>query len=103
MNVPAVDLEQIYVALRTVVSLAGQVYSSDKVLGTIDARLETSILGCQKTGGDPCSTSEMRAVKVLNPTVTQQEGNPSLFRAIRVADTQTCAEIIAMRDELFPR
>jgi hypothetical protein len=103
MNVPAVELDRIYVTLRTVVSLTGQVYDSDKVLGTIDAQLQQGILGCRKTSGDPCTLPEVRAVKVLNPEVTQQEGNPSLFRAIRVAEGTTCAEIIEMRDELFPR
>lgn len=102
-NVPAVDLDEVYVSLRSTFSLAGQVYSSDKVLGTIDASLEQGILGCHKAGGDLCSVSETRTVGVLNPTITQQEGNPSLFRAIRVADDATCADIVAMRDDLFPR
>lgn len=102
-NVPAVDLDEVYVTLRSKFSLSGQVYSSDKVLGTIDASLEQGILGCRTTDAEPCSTAETRAVNVLNPEVTQQPGNPSLFRAIRVADDATCADIVAMRDELFPR
>jgi len=102
-NVPAVDLDQVYVSLRTTVSLSGQVYSSDKVIGTIDAALQTGILGCHKTNGEECSTSEMRAVKVLNPMVTQQEGNPSIFHSVRVDAGTDCATIIAMKDTLFPR
>ncbi len=102
-NVPAVDLDEVYVALRSTFSLSGQVYSSDKVLGTIDASLEQGILGCHKANDELCSIAETRTVGVLNPEVTQQEGNPSLFRAIRVDDTATCDDIIAMRDELFPR
>lgn len=102
-NVPAVDLDQVYVSLRTVFSLSGQVFSSDKVLGTIDASLEQGILGCHKADGNPCSAAEVRAVRVLNPTITQQPGNPSLFRSARVDDAATCADIIAMRDTLFPR
>jgi hypothetical protein len=102
-NVPAVELDEIYVTLRTKFSLSGEVHSSDLVLGTIDATLEQGILGCHKANGNPCNSGEVRTVGVLNPEVTQQEGNPSLFRAVRVGDTATCAEIIEMRDELFPR
>lgn len=102
-NVPAVDLDEVYVTLRTKFSLLGEVHSSDLVLGTIDATLEQGILGCHMADGSSCSSAEVRAVNVLNPQVTQQPGNPSLFRAVRVAEGTTCAEIIAMRDELFPR
>ncbi len=102
-NVPIVELDQVYVSLRTTVTLSGQVYDSDKVLGYIEATLQQGILGCRKTDGEQCSTGETRSVGVLNPTVTQQQGNPSLFRSIRVAEGTTCAEIIEMRDELFPR
>jgi hypothetical protein len=103
MNVPAVNLDQIYVTLRTRFSLSGEVYSSDKVLGTIDATLEQGILGCRMADGDMCSAAEVNTVKVLNPQITQLEGNPSLFQAARVPEGTTCADIIAMRDTLFPR
>lgn len=103
MNVPAVDLDEVYVTLRTKFSLTGEVHSSDLVLGTIDATLEQGILGCRMADGDPCSAGEVGAVRTLNPDITQQPGNPSLFRAVRVAEGTTCADIIAMRDELFPR
>jgi hypothetical protein len=102
-NVPAVELDEVYVSLRTKFSLSGEVFSSDKVLGEIDAVLEQGILGCHKASGDMCSAAEVRTVKVLNPVITQQEGNPSLFRAARVDEGATCADIIAARDELFPR
>jgi hypothetical protein len=102
-NVPAVELDEIYITLRTKFSLTGEVHSSDLVLGTIAATLEQGILGCHKADGETCSAAEVRTVNVLNPEVTQQEGNPSLFRAVRVADATTCAEVIEMRDDLFPR
>jgi hypothetical protein len=103
MNVPAVELDEIYITLRTKFSLTGEVHSSDLVLGTIAATLEQGILGCHKADGETCSAAEVRTVNVLNPEVTQQEGNPSLFRAVRVGDATTCAEVIEMRDDLFPR
>jgi hypothetical protein len=102
-NVPAVELDEVYVALRTLFSLTGEVHSSDLVLGEIDAVLEQGILGCHMADGDECSAAEVRAVKTLNPEITQQPGNPSLFRAVRIEETATCAEVIERRDELFPR
>jgi hypothetical protein len=102
-NVPAVDLDEVYVSLRTSFSLDGQVYSSDEVAGDITATIAQGILGCHKSAGGPCSPSEVGAVKNLNPKITQQPGNPSRFRSARVAPTATCADIIAMKDQLFPR
>jgi len=103
MNVPVVALDQIYVALRTRFALSGEVFSSDLVVGTIDSSLEQGILGCRMTDGRPCTADEMNTVKVLNPMITQQEGNPSTFRSVRVPDGTSCADIISMRDSLFPR
>ena len=102
-NVPAVDLDEVYVALRTRFSLSGQVFSSDLILGEIAASLEQGILGCHLAGGSACTPQQIGAVKNLNPVVTQQPGNPSTFRAVRVAPGATCADIIAQRDTLFPR
>ncbi len=102
-NVPAVDLDEVYVSLRTSFSLDGQVFSSDEVVGDIDATIAQGILGCHKAAGGACSASEVGAVKNLNPTITQQPGNPSRFRSARVAPTATCADIVAMKDTLFPR
>ena len=102
-NVPAVDLDQIYVALRTKFSLLGEVFSSDLILGEIDATIEQSILGCHLANGNTCSGDQIGAVKNLNPVITPQLGNPSIFRGVRVEAGTSCAEIIARRDELFPR
>jgi hypothetical protein len=102
-NVPAVNLDAVYVSLRTSFTLTGEVFSSDKVEGTIDATLEQGILGCHKESGVACAPNEVKAVKVLNPVVTQQPGNASLFRTARVPDGTTCADIIQMKDTLFPR
>lgn len=102
-NVPAVNLDEVYVALRTKFSLDGEVFSSDLVNGEIDATIELGILGCHISGGDNCSPGQIGAVKNLNPVITQQPGNPSLFRAVRVPPGTTCTQIVEMRDELFPR
>jgi len=102
-NVPAVDLDQIYVALRTLFSLNGQVFSSDLVAGEIEATIEQGVLGCRMASGQECNASQIGAVKNLNPMITQQPGNPSRFRAVRVPDGTSCADIIARKDELFPR
>lgn len=102
-NVPAVNLDEVYVALRTQFSLAGEVFSSELVNGEIDATIELGILGCNIAGGGPCNAGQIGAVKNLNPVITQQPGNPSLFRAVRVPPGTSCTQIIEMRDELFPR
>lgn len=102
-NVPAVNLDEVYVALRTQFALSGEVFSSDLILGEIDAEIEQGILGCHLAGGGACSAGQIGAVKNLNPVITQQPGNPSLFRAARVPAGTTCTQIIEMRDQLFPR
>ncbi|HVK71683.1 MAG TPA: hypothetical protein VM734_00120 [Kofleriaceae bacterium] len=102
-NVPAVNLDEVYVTLRTQFALDGEVYSSDLINGEIDASVELGILGCHLAGGGPCSAGQVGAVKNLNPVITQQPGNPSTFRAVRVPAGTTCAQIIEMRDTLFPR
>jgi hypothetical protein len=102
-NVPAVNLDEVYVTLRTKFSLSGQVFSSDLILGDIDASLEQGVLGCHLAGGGACTPAQVGAVKNLNPVVTQQPGNPSTFRAVSVPAGTACAEIIAQRGTLFPR
>ena len=89
--------------LRTSFSLTGQVWSSDLILGEVEASLEQGILGCRKAGNVPCSTGEVQLVKNLNPDVTASEEEPSTFRAVRVPEGTACAQIIEMRDQLFPR
>lgn len=102
-NVPAVNLDEVYVTLRTQFALRGEVFSSELILGEIDASVELGILGCHLAGGGACNAGQVGAVKNLNPAITQQPGNPSMFRAVRVSAETTCADIIAMRDTLFPR
>lgn len=103
MNTPAVALDEVYVDLRTSFSLDGEVFSSDLIIGEIEASLEQGILACRKENGDACTPGEVSAIKNLNPDVTQQPGNPSTFRAVRVGPSIDCATLIAMRDDLFPR
>jgi len=102
-GVPLVDLDQVYATMRTRFSLSGQVYSSDLILGEIEATLEQGILGCHLAAGDACNPDQVGTVKTLNPTITQQGGNPSTFRAVRVDSSVGCAEVIDTRDQLFPR
>jgi hypothetical protein len=102
-NVPAIDLDQLYVALRTSFSLHGRVHTSDLVKGRIEATLETGILHCQLIDGTPCSTQNVRLMKTLNPVITLQPQNPSTFRTVRVAADTTCADVLANEGVLFPR
>lgn len=102
-DVPAVNLDEVYVTLRTQFALTGEVFSTDLILGEIDASIQQGILGCHLATGGACTPSQIGAVKNLNPIITQQPGTPSTFRAVRVAPGTTCAQIIAERDNLFPR
>lgn len=102
-NVPAVDLDQVYVTMRTQFSLTGEVFSSDLILGEIEASIEQGVLGCRMANGNDCNADQVGAVKNLNPTISQQPGNASTYRAARVEAGATCAEILEQKDELFPR
>jgi|JI10StandDraft_1071094.scaffolds.fasta_scaffold00347_19 hypothetical protein len=102
-DVPAVNLDEVYVALRTQFALTGEVFSTDLILGEVDASLEQGILGCHLATGGACTPAQIGAVKNLNPIITPQPGTPSTFRAVRVPAGTRCADVVAMRDTLFPR
>ncbi|MGE0547791.1 MAG: hypothetical protein AB7O24_26580 [Kofleriaceae bacterium] len=102
-NVPALELDEVYVTLRTTFNLTGQVWSADSIKGTIDASLETGIVGCLLEDNVACTVQNLRLVRALNPVITQQAGNPSRFRTARVEPAATCADIIANQAVLFPR
>ena len=102
-NVPIVDIDEAYVALRTSFSLAGQVFSTDAFNGTVDATLDTTVLACRLRKGTPCIGQDLRSVRNLAPVVTQQPDVPSTFRAVRVATGLSCPDIVAQRALLFPR
>ncbi len=95
------DLNEVYVVLRTAVSLKGQVFSSDLVAGTVEATLEQSILGCQR-GTNPCSAGDLSAVVAINPQITQQPDSASTFVGKRVDAATDCAALLSMRARLFP-
>ena len=102
-NVPAIELDQVYVALRTTFSLHGQVWNTDLVRGQIDATLDTGVLACKLLDGTMCGPNNLRTVRTLNPVVTPQPARPSTFRSVRVTAGMTCAEILAAKGSLFPR
>jgi hypothetical protein len=102
-NVPGIALDEVHVDLRATFALRGEVWSSDRVQGEVDIAMQLGILGCSKAGGVGCSTGEVNLVKNLNPKITESMQDPSIFRAVRVASTTTCAELIDRRDMLFPR
>jgi hypothetical protein len=102
-NVPAIDLDEVYVTLRTTFSLHGKVWSTDLVKGKVDATLDTGVLACKLLDGTNCGPNNLRTVRTLNPVVTQQPSTPSTFRSVRIPTTMTCAEIVANQSKLFPR
>ena len=83
--------------------------SSDAIQGTLTATLEQGVLGCHcgsNPGGTcdmaPCGSAEVNISKTINPVITQN-AMPSTFRAVRVDAALTCAQLVAMRDTIFPR
>jgi hypothetical protein len=102
-NVPAVNLDEVYATLRTQFSLRGEVHSSDLIIGEIDASMEQGILGCHLAAGNDCSPDQIGAVKNLNPEISQQPGNASRFRSVRIDPGTPCSFVIDNKDELFPR
>ena len=103
-NAPVIPIDEAYVDLRTTFSLSGQVLSSDSMQGTVTATLEQGVVGCHVgwSKPHPCSASETEIVQGLNPVVTQND-EPSTFRAVGVDAGLTCAQLIAMKDTIFPR
>jgi len=101
-NVPLVMLDKVYVSVRATFSLAGKVFSSDRIDGTVAPTLEVGILGCNKASG-PCTSDEVKVVNSLDPMIVQSTLVSSTFRAVRVDSALTCAQLRAMRDTLFPR
>jgi hypothetical protein len=102
-NVPAIELDEVYVTLRTTFSLHGKVWSSDLIKGKVDATLDTGVLACKLLDGTSCGPNNLRTVRTLNPVVSQQRSTPSTFRSARVQSTMTCAEIVANQSKVFPR
>lgn len=102
-NVPAIELDEVYVTLRTTFSLHGKVWSADLVKGKVEATLDTGVLACKLLDGTMCGPNNLRTVRTLNPVVTPQPTNPSTFRAVRVAAGMTCADIVANQSKIFPR
>ena len=104
-NVPAVDLDEVYASVRTNFKLTGHVFGADKIDGVIDASLEQGILACKLTSGTACAPSDVSSVR--NPGTLagerQQPDNQSTFRAVRIPDTTTCADVIANEVALLPR
>lgn len=102
-NVPAVDISDVFMSVRTTFSLHGHVFSTDSIEGTIDATLEQGVLACRLQDGNLCGNQDMKAVRNLSPALTQQPDNPSTFRAVRVPPATTCADVIANESIFFPR
>ena len=79
-NVPAVDLDQIYVTPHPL-QPERRVFSSELILSEIDATI-----GKSWAAASPAALVQRRPIGGQNSTrITQQPGNPSSFRAVRVS------------------
>ncbi len=115
-GLPALDdVDQVYLGLRTVVSLDGMVYpqsagqatAGQRLKGRITGlKLEQSPVGCHHTptgGGAPydCMPQEVSSLAGLNPLITQSVNGDSTFVGMPVPDNYTCADLIANAGTVF--
>ena len=100
------DIDQLYVDLRTSVTLNGQVYPGQQIQGKVEGlKLDQNVLGCHRSnapGVRDCTDSETNTVAGFNPAVTQSVNADSTFVAVPVAAGTTCDQIKAMEATLFP-
>jgi hypothetical protein len=107
-NAPGfMDIDQIYVDLRTSVTLSGQVFSGQRIKGKVQGlKLDQNVVGCHRTaapGVRDCDVNtEVGVVAGFNPAVTQSVNSSSTFVAVPVAAGTTCDQIKAMEATLFP-
>ncbi len=96
---PRVDLfdanqraSELYLALRTIIGLNGQITSCDSAEGQATLLLDQRVVGCRlETGGD-CRPNQ---VDMIDRNVPVFQVNGATFRLSRVADAATCDEIRA--------
>ncbi len=110
------DVDEVYLALRTVVSLDGMVFpptmgqltAGQRLKGKVAGlKLEQSPVGCRQTpaggGGthQDCSDMIVKAVAGLNPTITPSQSGDSPFVAMPVPDGETCQQLVTDAPTLF--
>jgi hypothetical protein len=95
------DLDKVYVTERLTISMAGMIYTSDELRGTVDTTLELTILGCHRASGE-CDAAAAVAIKNINPAITQDTSYPSPFIAKRMDPTWDCLKLTSERNSLFP-
>ncbi len=100
------DIDELYVDLRTSVTLSGQVYPQQQIQGKVEGlKLDQNVLGCHRSnapGARDCLDSETGTVAGFNPAVSQSVNGDSTFVAVPVAAGTTCAQVTAMEGTLFP-
>jgi hypothetical protein len=107
-NLPVLPVDEVYVTLRSWLSLDGLVASSDLALGTATFGLEIEVVGCRIAPLDGgalrrCTPDEEHVVAEICPVVSQTPGVDSTFLAVRVAPDTECPYVIEHAAELFGR
>jgi hypothetical protein len=100
------DIDQLYIDLRTSVTLSGQVFPGNEIRGKVNGlKLDQNVLGCHRSnapGVRDCLDVETGTVAGFNPAVTQSVNGDSTFIALSVAAGTTCDQVKAMEGTLFP-
>jgi hypothetical protein len=108
------DVDQVYLALRTVVALdgkvfppsAGQATPGQRIKGNVAGlKLEQSPVGCRHNDmmGNTmdCTPGDVNSIAGFNPLVTQSTNNASTFVAMPVSAAETCAQLVTDAPTLF--
>jgi hypothetical protein len=97
------DLDKLFGTLRTQVKLAGAASSKDVLAGAVTPAVDLSILGCHRAMGD-CAASDVALIQSFTPVISQTAPatSASTFSAKRVDASIGCAQLVAMRNTIFP-
>jgi len=103
-SLPPTDLlnglsaDLIYIAERTVASIAGKPVSCDEVHGTDTVvpvgtlpGINSSVIGCRNNDGSECSAQQAGFVDGIRPQFTPT--GPGTLTSVRLPDNATCADV----------
>lgn len=107
-HMPGLDVDALYVVLRTQVSLAGTIVTSSMMVGEVGFLMDMQILGCRVSASTEgpsaeCNHAQKQLISALRPRIYQLARPSSVFAAIRVPGGFTCEDLLQDSDRLFGR
>jgi hypothetical protein len=83
--------DEIYLALRTILSLDGIVDSCGRATGVATFNMEQHAVGCHVNGGGDCSTEQ---VNLLDNNLPQLQVSGGSFELVSIPDGSSCADVL---------